>query len=309
MAEELSEEELKRLKREAAIRSKENEYDKKLKEEEERKREQLQELKEQYETAEQRRVEEQLKALKRQTELRAQRQKEREKANRKREGKIKLREADWAQRASVKIQQHVQEKEAERQQAAQALEEARSRKNDKDGLAAAERLEAKERQRDLEEKRQRNIEARGLQTELRAIRRADEVKKEAQEELHSFIQHPAPVPLKQVLAGRLRAVPRVTEMLAAWRDQKESLEDFRNENVALRAVIRNEALFHHVLNIRKDFEAHRIKPPEPIPSDTGRGARGGSPKKPRGKENNPGMSQTGKSWKSKSGSPLGRSTA
>lgn len=307
MADDLSEEELKRLKREAAIRAKEGDYLKKKADEEEAKRQQLAELKEEYERAEERKIFEQLKALKRQTELRAQRKAEREKLTNKREEKIVARQEDWSQRANMKIHQTVEEHKAQQDREAQALEEARARKREKEVLAAEERLKVKERQQEIEAQREKKIEERALQTELRAIQRADALKAEATEELTSFIHHPYPVPLKQVLAGRLRPVPRVTELLASYKDQREGLEDLKGENIALRAIIRNESLFQHVLGMKKDFEAHRIKPPEPVAADLvgGKGPRGGSPKK-RGNETQS-MGGTAMSWKSTSNSPMRRS--
>jgi hypothetical protein len=301
MADELNDEELKRLKREAAIRAKESDFYKKKQEEEDNKRQHLEELKAEYERQEETRREERLRVLKRQTEIRAQKKAAVDKLNRRREEKIAARQADWTERATVKIQQIVNEHEAQTDEVGQAAQDARDRKNACEAMAAAERLKAKEHQQDLEAKRKANLEQRELQTELRGIARSDAIKAEAQEELQSFIHHPYPVPLKQVLAGRLRPVPRVTELLSAYKDQREGLYDLEHENIALRAIIRNESLFQHVLGIQKDFEAHRIKPPEPIANDILKG-RGRSPQKKRASDAGV-MSNTGMSWKSSSNSP------
>ncbi|CAJ1431550.1 unnamed protein product [Effrenium voratum] len=70
-ADDLDAETLKRLKREAAIRSKEQDFERRKKAEERKKREQLQALREEYESKQQKREQERLALLKKQTELRA----------------------------------------------------------------------------------------------------------------------------------------------------------------------------------------------------------------------------------------------
>jgi len=47
---------------------------------------------------------------------------------------------------------------------------------------------------------------RHTQRELREVHRVDKIKTEATEELEAFIIHPAPMPLRQVLAGTKRPV-------------------------------------------------------------------------------------------------------
>merc|ERR1711920_578002 len=182
---------------------------------------------------------------------------------------------------------------------ADKLDEARQKKNKKAEDEAQQKLRIKEDSQELEKRREANIEKKALETQLNAIRRTDQIKAEAQDELTSFIHHPAPVPLKQVLAGRLRPVPRGTELLAAYKDQRESLKELEEENIAIRAITRNESLFHYVHGIQKEFEANRVKPPEPVPNDMGRGPRGGSPKKNRGANST--MNDTSASWKSRTG--------
>lgn len=314
MAEELSEEELKRLKREAAIRAKEVDFKKKQQEDEEAKRELLAKLKSDYDHAEQIREEEHVKALKRKAEIRAQKKKYAEKLNERREENIRKREEDWEIRAHAKIQLLCDEHDAQKEQVEQAKKEAQARRREQFMLAAEERLKAKERQQDLEEMRDDNLQKRALQTELKAIARSDVIKADANEEMRSFIENPFPVPLKQVLAGRLRPVPRVTELLASYKNQRESLADLEQENIALRAIIKGESLFQHVLGIRKDFDAEdeKNKPPMPVANDLVGGAgmrRKGSPKKERGGAMSPTQSKSGTSWKSMSGSPSKRSLA
>merc|ERR1712066_354225 len=102
-----------------------------------------------------------------------------------------------------------------------------------------------------------------------------------------------------------RPVPRVTELLASLKDQREALKELEEENIAIRAIMRNESLFTYVIGIQKQFEAQRIKPPEPVPNDMGRGLRGKAKK--RDEQGSPGaMAQSSASRKSTAGSPNAR---
>ncbi|CAJ1431547.1 unnamed protein product [Effrenium voratum] len=108
---------------------------------------------------------------------------------------------------------------------------------------------------------------RSKRRDLKAINRVDQLKMEARDELESFIQNPYPVPLKQVLAGRLRPVPTVTELLAAYKDQREELEQLEKEDIPMRAQLCNQSIFQYVRDIQMKAEAERMRPPEPVAGD------------------------------------------
>ncbi|CAE7940003.1 ABCG25 [Symbiodinium sp. KB8] len=105
---------------------------------------------------------------------------------------------------------------------------------------------------------------RSKRRDLKAINRVDALKMEARDELESFIQNPYPVPLKQVLAGRLRPVPTVSELLAAYKDQREELEFLEKEDIPMRAQLCNQSIFQYVRDIQLKAEAERMRPPEPV---------------------------------------------
>lgn len=276
---EISREELKALKRQAAIRAKEDEFEKKRKEEEERKRVQLEQLKQEFEAQEKHKVEERLKFLEKQAQARAQRKAKTETLNEKRQTKNAERNEVWLQKANAEIQDIKAEQEAENERLAQALEVARQDKREREQAERDKKQENKDKREELDMFREENESNRKSQRELRGIYKADLLKTEATEELESFILNPYPVPLKQVLAGKLRPVPTVTELLAAYKDQKEELKELEEQDIPTRALLRNQSLFQYVRDIQLKAEAERIKPPEPQMADLGRSRnRGASPK-------------------------------
>jgi len=133
---------------------------------------------------------------------------------------------------------------------------------------------------ELDMLREEKEQERGHARYLKMIFNVDGLKSEAQTELESFLQHPAPVPLKQVLAGRLRPVPKVTELLAAYKDQREDIDDLAQQDVQMRATLRNQSLFSYIKDIQMKAEAERVRPPEPVPGDMGRSKGKSSSKSP-----------------------------
>lgn len=265
---------LKRLKREALIKSKEDQYERKKKADEERKRQQLAQLRKDYEEQEQRRVDEQLKALRRKTELRAKQKALIAKLNAMREANIKKRNDAWKRRADAAIQEILQAQLAEDERLREALNDARDAKRAKEQDKREIKSTARAKNETLEINRATKVDQRETERNVRALRLVDSLKNEVVEELQSFLQNPFPVPLRQVLAGRLRPVPTVTELLAALKDQKEDLKQLEDQDIPTRAAMRNQSIFQYVRDIQMKAEADRVKPPEPVASDMGR-ARGG----------------------------------
>lgn len=281
MPEDISREELKQLKRQAAIRAKEEEYEQKRRQEEERKKNLLEQLSQEREAEEKRKVEERLAGFERQAAVRAQRKARTEKLNARREERIRLKQEAWLQKSNTEIQAIIAEQDAEEERVEHALEEARERKREREqGQRDKVNLE-KARREELEQRREEAENNRKAQREVRAIYRVDQLKTEATEELESFILNPYPVPLKQVLAGRMRPVPTVTELLAAYKDQKEDLKELEDQDIPTRALLRNQSLFQYVRDIQLKAESERIKPPEPQMADLGRSRnRSSSPRSP-----------------------------
>jgi len=270
---------LKALKRQAAIRAKEDEFERRRQEEEERKRSQLEDLKREYEEQEKRKVDERLKFLEKQAQARAQRKARIEALNEKREAKIAKRNELWLQTANSEIQDIIGEQEAENERLEQALENARDAKREREQGNRDKKTADKDKREELDMYREEAESNRKSQRELRGIYKADLLKTEATEELESFILNPYPVPLKQVLAGKLRPVPTVTQLLAAYKDQKEELKELEEQDIPTRALLRNQSLFQYVRDIQLKAEAERIKPPEPQMADLGRSRnRSTSPK-------------------------------
>merc|ERR1719478_2132763 len=157
--------------------------------------------------------------------------------------------------------------------------EARERKQAKKDQERQAFLEQKTYREDLELQREEKEAERATMRLVKEINRVDEIKAACEEELRSFLNNPAPVPLKQVLAGRLRPVPTVTTLLAAHKDQREELAELELSDIPMRALLRKQTLFQYIRDIKEKAEAERIKPPEPVVGDMGRGSRSKSPKR------------------------------
>lgn len=266
-ADDLDAETLKRLKREAAIRSKEQDFERRKKAEERKKREQLQALREEYEAQQQKREQERLSLLKKQTELRARKKAENDRLNDLREKNIKKRHKAWRARADAEIQHIKEDQAAEEERLEEAIAGARQPKADRQEAIRQEKMDKQTKQEELDMSRAEAEIERSKRRDLRAINRVDQLKMEARDELESFIQNPYPVPLKQVLAGRLRPVPTVTELLAAYKDQREDLEQLEKEDIPMRAQLCNQSIFQYVRDIQMKAEAERMRPPEPVAGD------------------------------------------
>jgi len=263
----LDDEEIRRLKREAAIRQKEEEFKKRRQNEEERKRQDLERMKVEFEEAEQRKRVEKMGALQKQARLRAERRENNDRLDLKRDKHIRQREDVWRKDTISSILQIVKEKEEQDDKVDQRLMDARKRKQAKEQAAREAKNEAMLIQEELDDQRQDHIEDRMTKWKIREALRTDQIKEEAQNELVSFIQTPAPIPLKQVLCGKTRPVPSVTELLAAYKDAREEFEELQSQDFEMRAVLRNQSLFQYVQDIQKAADANRVKPPEPAATD------------------------------------------
>jgi len=266
-AAQLDDEEMRRLKREAAIRQKDEEFKRKRLVDEDMKRKQLERLKIEYEEGETRRAAEKLGMMRKQAKIRAKRKAENERLSQRRQEKILAREARWLVKANAEIQQIVSDHQTEKDHEEEILDKARERKHEKeqDGRIVAREVELA--QEELDMKREEAMMDRESKRVIRAALRTDALKEEAQEELLSFVQNPFPVPLKQVLAGRIRPVPTCTELFAAHRDAKEDFEDLKEQDFEMRAIVRNQSLFNYVHDIQMAAENNRVRPPEPMQSD------------------------------------------
>jgi len=200
--------------------------------------------------------------------------------NQKREDKIAAKQQAWVTRNQQEIKDIVAEQEAEDARLEEALEVARELKREREQAIRDQKQAVKDQHEELEMKRVENNEAAEAKRHLRGIYQVDKLKTEATEELESFILNPYPVPLKQVLAGRMRPVPTVTELLAAYKDQKEELQELMDQDIPTRAMLRNQTLFQYVRDIQLKAEAVRITPPQPQMVDLGRSRnRTSSPRK------------------------------
>jgi chromosome segregation ATPase len=263
ITESMDDEELKRLRRDAAIRARENDFKRKQQEEEEAKREQLENLKKEYEMLEQTRLQERLRLLQKQADIRAQKKAEIDKLVKKRNDVIEKRNRDWLERTNAKIHDIIEEHQEEERIIEENQEAARQRKKEKEEKQRLERQERSDAQHFLNQKRLQAQMAKESVRRQKELKRVDALKAEAHEELQSFIQNPFPVPLKQVIAGRMRPVPTVTELLAIHKDQREMLKQLEAQDVPMRALMRNQSLFRYVRDLELEAEANSVKPPEP----------------------------------------------
>mmetsp|Transcript_78071 Transcript_78071/g.135403 ORF Transcript_78071/g.135403 Transcript_78071/m.135403 type:complete len:309 (+) Transcript_78071:97-1023(+) len=268
-----SEDEIRQLKREHAIRQREAEFEKKRLEEEERKQLELEAARKEVEDkAEAERVRT-MNYLAARARARQEEKRRKEKLDAKREQNIKAKEAAWLEKANKQIQKVIEEHNEYLDSVAERDFEARKRKQAYQDAARAQRDRFYAEREELEIRREEMEADRKTAREVRELVRVDSIKGEAEEELRSFINNPAPVPLKQVLAGRLRPVPKVTELLAAHKDQTEELEELSTADLPMRALLSKRTLFEYIRDIQAEAERNRIKPPEPVVGDMGRGAR------------------------------------
>lgn len=284
--------EVRRLKREAAIRQKEEEYLKRKEAEEEKKRNELARLKVEAEESEAKKRAEKMGMLQKQAKMRAAKKAQDDVLNQKRDRGIRQREDVWRKVANKSVQQTVMDKEALDEKVEERLDAARGRKHNKEQAAREKKQEEDLVQEEVDEKRSEAIADRLLKWQIREALRTDKIKEESQAELLSFIQTPFPVPLKQVLCGRIRPVPRVTELLAAHLDAKEEFEDLKQQDFEMRAVLRNQSLFQYVHDIQQQAEGNRVRPPEPVASDLMKKSTR-SPRSPKGGKSKGGASPAG----------------
>merc|ERR1712060_169220 len=149
-------------------------------------------------------------------------------------------------------------------------EDARERKRDAIERRKQAEREEQERQMELDMNRDEKNAERHTQRELREVHRVDKIKTEATEELEAFIIHPYPIPLRQVLCGNKRPVPKVTELLACYKDQREDIEDLQEQDIRMRADLRNVTIFSYAADIQRGGM------PKPGPKSPGRGKKGTS---------------------------------
>ncbi|CAE8600023.1 unnamed protein product [Polarella glacialis] len=282
----VDQETLKRLKREAAIRAKEEDFERRNKAEEKKKKAHLKSLRDEYDNRMAKRESDRLGGLKRQTEIRARKKAENDRLDKRRNQKIAAKLKAWKDRANTEIQAVIEDQVAEEERLEEAINDARRRKHEKEEEIRAQINELKGRQEELEMNRNEANAERQRKRDLRAITRVDHLKIEAHAELESFIQNPFPVPLKQVLAGRLRPVPKVSELLAAYKDQREDLQQLEAQDIPLRAQLCNQTIFQYVRDIQLKAESERMRPPEPVAGDLMRamGKKQKAPSSPQGRK-------------------------
>lgn len=294
-----TEDEIRAAKREHAIREREKEFEKKRAEEEDRKKDELDQARRELEEKEQRERERTMQFLANRAKQRAEKKAKMEKLNAKREANIEKNEAKWRKKADAAIFKLKELHEQEQDDVDQALEDARKRKQMKKEQARQLFLEKKTAREDIELQRENKEADRETMRLVKEVNHVDKIKAACEEELRSFLNNPAPVPLKQVLAGRLRPVPTMTTLLAAHKDAREELDELEISDIPMRALLRKQTLFKYIGYIKEKAEQERIKPPEPVVGDMGRGSgRAKSPKK----GGSPKMATTG-GFRQKSNSP------
>jgi len=274
-----SEEEIRAAKREHAIRERAKEGEKKREDDEKQKKLDLVNSRNAVEQKEEMDRQRTMQFLANRAKQRSDKKAKIKKLNDKRDENIAKREAAWFKKANAAVETLKEEHEDYLDQVDQAMADARGRKQEAKDAARAAYLDQKTYREDLEMQREERFGERETMRLVRELSRVDEIKAACEEELRSFLNNPAPVPLKQVLAGRLRPVPPVTTLLAAHKDAREELMELEKSDIPMRALLRNQTLFSYIRDIKEKAEAERIKPPEPVVGDMGRGSRSKSPKR------------------------------
>lgn len=274
-----SEEEIRAAKREHAIREREKEFSKKREDDEKQKKLDLINSRTAVEQKEEMDRQRTMQFLANRAKQRSDKKAKIKKLNDKRDENIAKREAAWFKKANKAVETLKEEHEDYLDGVDQAMADARARKQEVKDAERSAYLDQKTYREDVESQREEREGERITMRLVRELSRVDEIKAACEEELRSFLNNPAPVPLKQVLAGRLRPVPPVTTLLAAHKDQREELKELELSDIPMRALLRNQTLFSYIRDIKEKAEAERIKPPEPVVGDMGRGSRSKSPKR------------------------------
>lgn len=277
-----SEDEIRQAKRNHAIREREKEFEKKREEDGNRKQEELDAAKRQVIEEEEKQRARTMAYLANRAKTRADKKAKEARLNKRRDECIQKREAKWLAAANKKIFDLKEEHEEYLDGVDNAMNDARDRKQARKDAERQKFLEQKTYREDLEVQRDEKESDRATMRLVRELARVDDIKSACEDELRSFLNNPAPVPLKQVLAGRLRPVPTVTTLLAAHKDQREELAELEASDIPMRALLRKQTLFQYIRDIKDKAESERIKPPEPVVGDMGRGSRSKSPKKGSG---------------------------
>jgi len=274
-----TEAEIKAAKREHAIREREKEYEQRRAEDEQRKKDELQNARNEEKEKERLEREKTMAFLANRAKMKADKKKQMEKMDAKREYNIALRQKKWLEKANQSIFALKEAHEEYLDGVEMRREEAREAKQAKRDAVREAFLLKKGHRDDLNAQREEHEGERATKRLVKELSRVDVIKADAEDELRSFLNNPAPVPLKQVLAGRLRPVPTVTTLLAAHKDQTEDLKELEASDIPMRALLRKQTLFQYIRDIQAKAEADRIKPPEPVVGDMGRGVRSKSPKR------------------------------
>jgi|Transcript_98601 hypothetical protein len=274
-----TEAEIKTAKREHAIREREKEFELKRAEDEVRKKNELDQARKDKEDKERLEQERTMAFLAQRAKQKADVKRQNEKKNAKREDNIAKKEAKWKEKALEQIFALKEKHEEYLDEVERRLYEARCAKQAKKDAERQAFLAKRTHREDLEVLREDNERERETKRLVKELSRVDAIKADAEDELRSFLNNPAPVPLKQVLAGRLRPVPTVTTLLAAHKDMAEDLKELQASDIPMRCAVRQQKLFEYIREIQAKAEADRIKPPEPVVGDMGRGSRSKSPKR------------------------------
>jgi len=274
-----TEAEIKTAKREHAIREREKEFELKRAEDEVRKKNELDQARKDKEDKERLEQERTMAFLASRAKHKADVKRQTEKKNAKREENIAKKEAKWKETSLEQIFALKEKHEEYLDEVERRLYEARCGKQTKKDTERQVFLAKRTHREDLEVLREDNETERETKRLVKELSRVDAIKADAEDELRSFLNNPAPVPLKQVLAGRLRPVPAVTTLLAAHKDMAEELKELQASDIQMRCAVRQQKLFEYIREIQAKAEADRIKPPEPVVGDMGRGSRSKSPKR------------------------------
>jgi hypothetical protein len=259
----VSEEEQLEYKREYAIRRREEEMKRKQDEELERKKQAMDEKKRREEREKNERMNESSENYSKSQKKKRAAQMENEYRERCREAAITKKRNNWLTKTNGLIQGMLEDYYAEEEELQERKLEAKERKN----ILAREALE--KRNLILNAQKQRTAQRDSKETERaearkeKAITRIDVLKAELDDEIDQYIEHPTHIPLKQALCGGLRPVPKVTQLLAAMRDQEEDLADLKATILEDRAKSLKKSLFSFVQDIKEGHEKTRLKPPEP----------------------------------------------
>lgn len=184
-----------------------------------------------------------------------------------RDVKQQKRQENWKMRSFQQIQQIVEDAAADERKRQEIRQRLKEQRNERLKHQAYERGLEAHKVGMLETQREMIFSSKEQMRKEKELMRIEKLKAEQRAELEEAMYSQSSIPLKSTLVASLAATPTVSQLLCAFKDQKEEYEDLKGCDLETRAKHKGIPLFQDAKNIKEAMDASRLKPPEPIPTD------------------------------------------